>query len=385
MARRTKGYSKAAIPRHGKWYGRLRITRAPGGIKTYERVARNKTHARQLADELEKKFIVGGTEALDAEEMTVADLAEHYRRVKVIDPVYDGEIKVAGMIAKKSADKEVDALLEYWGATLVQKITHAAIEEYKITTLKKPTVWRWREGDQIKEKPRGTPRKMSSVNHLLRRLCAMLNFAKRKGWIAVNPFNRGESLISQAAEVPRNRAEKKKELQKLLDCCVGPREYLRAFILIMADSALRLTEAKRLTRGQIDFEAGVIHVKARITKRNIPRIVSITDRLAGELWTYCEKAKDDDTPILPQVDHKRAWGTLKRKAGISDDLQLRDLRGWGTTRIAKALVAARLPWQWGMKTTGHTQTKTYERYLKTDEEVARQTGEALKKFKDKAA
>jgi len=38
-----------------------------------------------------------------------------------------------------------------------------------------------------------------------------------------------------------------------------------------------------------------------------------------------------------------------------------------------------------MKATGHTQTKTYERYLKTDEEVAKQTGEALKKWKDKAA
>ncbi|MBO0863378.1 MAG: hypothetical protein J2P21_33770 [Chloracidobacterium sp.] len=54
------------------------------------------------------------------------------------------------------------------------------------------------------------------------------------------------------------------------------------------------------------------------------------------------------------------------------------------TRIAKALADAKLPWQWGMKATGHTQTKTYERYLKTDEEVAKATGEALKKWKDKA-
>jgi hypothetical protein len=55
MPRRSKGYSKGAIPRDGKWYGRLRITKAPGGrVRTYERLARNKTHARQLADELEK-------------------------------------------------------------------------------------------------------------------------------------------------------------------------------------------------------------------------------------------------------------------------------------------------------------------------------------------
>lgn len=388
MPRKYKGYS--AHPHYDKankkWYGRLQIKKADGRTKEYSRQARNKTHARQVADELAAKYAGGGLAALDAENMTLAVLAEHYRRIKIIDPVYDGEIKVAGMIAKETAGEEVTTLLEYWGAAQIQKITHAAIEEYKLYLLKQPTVWRSRKKDgSIVETPRGTPRKISSVNHLLRRLCAMLNFAKRSGWIETNPFNAGESLISQAAEVPRNRAEKEEELQRLLDHCVEPRAHLRVFILIMADSALRLTEAKRLTRGQIDFERGVIHVKARIAKRNIPRIVALTDRLAAELYEYCEQAPDDDTPILPQGAHKRAWATLKRKAGISDDLQLRDLRGWGTTRIAQALAAAKLPWQWGMKATGHTQTKTYERYIKTDEEIARQTGEALKNWKNKVA
>jgi integrase len=387
MPRRSKGYSAYAHQDKAtkKWYGRLELKKPDGRKKSYARQAKNKTHAKQLADELEAKYVSGGTEALDAENMTVGDLVEKYRAAKVVDPVYDGEIKVAGMISKQSAEDEIKELLEYWGVIPVQKITHAAIEEYKLHMLKKPTVWKWREGEEIKQKPRGTPRKMSSVNHLLRRLRTMLNFAVRKGWLVKNPFNAGDPLISDAAEVPRNRAEQEKELQKLLDGCVGPREHLRVLVLIMADSALRLTEAKRLVRAQIDFEAGVIYLKARITKRNIPRIVSITDRLADELRKYCEKVKDDATPILPQGENKTAWKTLKEKVGISDDLQLRDLRGWGTTRIAQALASANLPWQWGMKATGHTQTKTYERYLKTDKEIARKTGEALKKFNKKIA
>ena len=97
---------------------------------------------------------------------------------------------------------------------------------------------------------------------------------------------------------------------------------------------------------------------------------------------FCEVTS---TATLPQYDHKKAWKAVKKEAGITDDLQLRDLRGWGTSRIAKALAAAQLPWQWGMKATGHTQTRTYERYIKTDEDIAKQTGEALKKMKDKAA
>ncbi|MBO0863379.1 MAG: site-specific integrase [Chloracidobacterium sp.] len=114
--------------------------------------------------------------------------------------------------------------------------------------------------------------------------------------------------------------QKQKELQRLLDHCIGPREHLRVFILIMADSALRLTEAKRLTRGQIDFEAGVIHVKARTTKRNIMRIVSITDRLADELRKYAEQSFDDDTPMLPRA-RIREHGGMGDIEGKSRDIR----------------------------------------------------------------
>jgi integrase len=298
----------------------------------------------------------------------------------VIDAVFDGDIKVAGMMpqGKESAEKEIKKLPEYWAVKLIQKITHADLEEYKIHMLREPVVWRWRKGDQIIERRREEPRTMTSVNHLLRRLKAMLNWAKRKGWLAVNPFSAGEPLISEAAE-------KEEELQKLLAACAGRRRYLKPFILIMTDSALRLTEAKRLTRAELDFDAKVANVRARNTKGNKLRIIPLSDRLIAELRIWCERAKSDDVPILRQGQHKNAWKNLKKAAGISDDLQLRDLRGWGTSRIAKALAANNLPPEWGMKITGHTQVKTYQRYIKTDEDVARQTGEALKNLDDKAA
>jgi integrase len=388
MPRRYKGYSAYPYKEKasGKWYGRLELKKPDGKMKVYSRQARNKTHARQIADELEARYITGGTEALDAENMTVGELAGRYRKAKVVDAAYDGGIKVSGMIAKASAEDEIKELLEYWNLAPIQKITHAAIEEYKSHILKKPTFWRWRKGDKIVEKPRGTPRKMSSVNHLLRRLRAMLNFAIRNGWLVKNPFNAGEPLISDAAEVPRNRAERVEELDKLLAACVGSRAYLRPVILIMADSALRLTEAKRLTRANLDLDRKVAYIEARNTKKNKQlRIIPLSDRLIEELKVWAEKAKTDDVPILQQGDYKKAWKALKKEAKISDDLQLRDLRGWGTSKIARALAANNLPWQWGMKATGHTQTKTYERYLKTDEEIARQTGEALKKIEKKVA
>src|SRR5262245_21180208 len=142
MPRKSKGYSAHAYKKKGKWVGRLIIKRADGSTKEYTYQGRNKTDAQQIARQLEAKYISGGTEALDAENMSFAYLAEHYRKAKVIDAIYDGDIKVAGMIAKKSAAGEVSTLEEYWGAMRIQKISHAAIEQYKIEMLKKPTVWR---------------------------------------------------------------------------------------------------------------------------------------------------------------------------------------------------------------------------------------------------
>ena len=132
-------------------------------------------------------------------------------------------------------------------------------------------------------------------------------------------------------------------------------------LLVAYDAPLRAAPFD--SRAEIHFDAKVAWIRARNTKGNKPRVVPLSDRLIDELKTWCEKAKSDDAPILPQYDHKKAWKAVKKEAGITDDLQLRDLRGWGTSRIAKALAAAQLPWQWGMKATGHTQTRTYERYI----------------------
>lgn len=58
----------------GRWYGRIRINLPNGKQKDVSRVAINKTHAPQVADELEAIFLAGGVEAVDATSMTVAEL-----------------------------------------------------------------------------------------------------------------------------------------------------------------------------------------------------------------------------------------------------------------------------------------------------------------------
>jgi hypothetical protein len=115
MARRTKGYSKDVVQKRGKYYGRLRITRAPGG-EFYTHQARNKTHAKDLLADLESKYITGGTEALNAENMTFADLVTRFKEKRLIEPVYLGERKVAGYKHKDKLEGRIDILKEYFGA-----------------------------------------------------------------------------------------------------------------------------------------------------------------------------------------------------------------------------------------------------------------------------
>jgi hypothetical protein len=73
MPRKSRGYSKTVLKKKGHYYGRLRITKPPFG-EYWTHQAKNKTHARQLVDELEAKYIDGGIEALNAEDMTFVDL-----------------------------------------------------------------------------------------------------------------------------------------------------------------------------------------------------------------------------------------------------------------------------------------------------------------------
>lgn len=372
----SRNIRAGAIPKKDKkgrkkYYARVRWKNPDGTPGELTQLGGTRAKARALADQLAAKMKVGGLAVIEAQDMTFLELAEKYCESEVIDPIYDGQIKVRGMKAKRQAKNEVEALKRYWKGTRIQEITHSDLAAYLVRRLKEPT-------------KRGGPRKMSSVNHDLRRMRAMLNFAKRNGWIPGNPFNQGEPLISEAVEIPRDRGQREGELDRILALCTGRREKLRAFILCLVDTALRIGEARRVLPADIDLEKMFIDARPSITKTNRRRIVPITNRVAAELGKILEAAPDPSKPIFNVGEsNKTAWRSICREAGI-EGLQLRDLRHWGATQIAGALAAANLPWQYGMAATGHTQIKTYLRYINKDEIIAQQTGEAMRDAQNKA-
>lgn len=301
--------------------------------------------------------------------MPFAELAKRYKKAKCIPAEYDGERKVAGMRAWKSAIHETDRLVLYFGNQYIQTITYSDIEQYKLHLLRTDT--------RFKRK-----RTIADVNHHLRRLRIVLHFARRNRWIDENPFAFGDPLISAADEMPRDRPRQKGEEAKLLAACTGRRTHMCPIIICAIDTAMRYGEIMRIRRSDVDLEAGTILVRALNTKTNRARLVPISSRLDDELRMRLKKVPDDPEALVfgGIGSVKTAWRALCEKAKITGP-RFHDLRHWATTDIVDALSSAGIAPLHGMKITGHTQERTFRRYLRTDEKLVQLAGNALNELR----
>lgn len=388
MAGRT--YNRIIIdPKSQKGYiARLRIKSPDGTERNIDRVAESRKHANQILDDLELEFLSGGSELVDAGKMTFRELAARYCKDKVIEAVYVGERKVSGLKKPQATRNRVNNLSKYFGQWPINKITNQDLLNYKDWLIKTPTRYK---------KPRG----IYDINHQLRQLRIIFNYAIRKGWLRVNPFNVGEQVFSAADELPRERAEIPGELDRLLRVCTGRRAHLRIYILLAIDTALRPEERLRIQVSDIDFEKKIIVARASNTKVNRRRLVPISDRLVAELHEWLReglrqwvtfspahsKEERDDILSNPEMtifagikSINKGWTGALQEAGITD-LQPRDLRHWATTEIAQAIAAAGGDRAHAMRITGHSQEKTFRRYITTDLDIVQNAGDALENLR----
>lgn len=57
----------------------------------------------------------------------------------------------------------------------------------------------------------------------MKRIRRLLNIAVEQGWISVNPFEKGGSLVVDSFEVERTRTLSRDEESRLLSACTGER------------------------------------------------------------------------------------------------------------------------------------------------------------------
>ncbi len=356
-------------------YARIQwIDERTGARKEKSRRAQNRTEARGLIKEMIAELRLHGEQTLDADKLTFSQLAKEYLAKRVVQAVYSNGIKVTGKRSILPTRSAIRSLTDYFGNKKVRTIRASDIESYKTNRLATPVVIRRKSGDIVRQ------RRMSSINRELEHLRAMFNFAKADGLIIQNPFEtKGQSLIVKGAENERDRVLSKEEEDRLIQAC-GPRTmsytrngriieanddgrtrtHVRALIVVAVDTGARRGELFKLRWRDVDLRQRVITIQASNSKTEKKRIVGLTTRAKSELQSlWNESAQCDDDLVFGIVSTiKTSWKSLCRAAAISD-LTFHDLRHTATTRMIRAGV----PHTEVMKITGHTQIKTFLRYL----------------------
>jgi site-specific recombinase XerD len=181
--------------KNGKIYARLQYTDDTGVKREKYKSITDKRTARNIVEKMRQELEDHGSETLQSDKMTFAELAEKYKTTKLIQAVYVDGVKVAGRRSIKPSLAAVNSLLAYFGNKNIRVIKTSDLENYKSHRLKTPieieinhkTKFIDEKTGNAKTKinkvKRTSQRKASSVNRELETLRAMFNFAIENDWL----------------------------------------------------------------------------------------------------------------------------------------------------------------------------------------------------------
>ncbi|QQS46476.1 MAG: tyrosine-type recombinase/integrase [Acidobacteriota bacterium] len=389
------------------WTARLTYTDHLGKVRNIRRQVPNKTEGEKLLKRLIRELDDHGSQVLDGNAMTFADLARVYDEKRLFKPTIGQSGEADGLKSYKSARRRLKTLVDHFGRRRIKAITHADIEEFKRSRLATPPGRHLARRDKIeasiedlKSKRRrkdidreaqlarlkaelkavndlieseSGKRTAADVNRDLQILRNVFNFAVRQGWMIKNPFSMGEPLISPAVEVRRERVLTREEEDRLLMACTGPRAHLRPLLIAALDTAMRFNELVKLRWSDVDLIAGIISVRATTTKTAKARTIGMTTRLRIELERLFDQAPPDPAGLVFGIlsNVKRSFASACQIAGV-EGFRFHDARHTAITRMVQ-----KMPPMEVMKISGHTQFQTFARYVNTDSDAARRGAAAL--------
>lgn len=343
----------------------------------------------------------GGRE-IEAEKMTFNDLADHYEKHYAKAAEYSGDRKVGGLRSLLPIKGYIKTLRDQFGGLKLKRLTYGDLRDFRTLRLRTPVITRrkkripltpaerkalgTRKQHRIEWYEESRPRKIASVNRELTTLRRILNVAQTEGWLAKNPFSSGESLINMSDETHRQRILSIEEESRLLAICdCDERRHLRAIIICLLDTGMRLGEVLTLTWPDLDLENRLITIKAFNSKTAKPKTVPVSERLYNELIRL-QAIRALPLPAVSigiqsnlvfgiKSNVSRSWRTARLRAGL-EDVRLHDLRHTFGTRLDRSGFTqpqiARL--------LGHQQTSTTYRYINPDKDLLRDVTLAIESF-----
>ena len=347
------------------------------------------------------KFERSGGREIEAEKMTFEDLANHFVRHYAKQAEYAEGRKIAGLRSLAPVLGYVETLRKRFGQRKLKSLTYGDMRDFRSERINTPVVkeikviiplteeerkkLKTRKKNRIEFTEKITPRKIASANRELMTLRRMLNVAQIEGWIAKSPFNAGPSLVNMADETMRTRILTTDEEKRLLTACESDeRRHLRAIVICLLDTGLRLNEALTLTWATVDFANDLIHITAFNSKTAKPKTVPISRRLREELERLLEERKVLDViNTRPSTDRvfgiennvNRSWRTARKLAGL-EDVRIHDLRHTFGTRLDRSgFTQAQIA-----RMLGHQQVHTTFRYTNPDKDLLKDVRSAVESF-----
>lgn len=348
----------------GKLYARLQYKADDGKYKVKYKPLTDKRNAKRVVEEMRQELTLHGEETLTSDKMTFAELVEKYREVKVVPATYQNGVKISGKRSLVYFGYILPTLTDYFGHKVIRSIKASDLENFKRKRLDSTTIY-------------GTTRKIASVNRELAIMRTVLNFAVQNEWLLKNPFVSCPGIIALSAEVKRDRVLTFEEESRLLAVCDGPRKHLKPILICALDTAMRRGEIFKMKWQDVGFEAGEIYIPQTNTKTEDARVVGITPRLREELEKLWKVSPQDaNALVFGKIDSiKTAWKTACRLADVKD-FRFHDCRHTATTRM----IASGSSHTEVMKITGHTQLRTFLRYLNITSETANKVASRLSDY-----
>lgn len=334
-----------------RWVARLQYTDAAGRRRQKARYCRSAAEARARLIDLRAE--VGRSKN---GRKTYRELDAFFRREYLHPARFVGGKKVSGFRqAIGIVERYLNEALDYFGDRPIDEITFEDLRRYKQHVAAMPV----RTGDGV--------RSVSDTNHYLKRLRRNFTIAIEQGWLDVSPFARGSGLVQDSFEVERTRVLTAAEETRLLAACAGRRKHLRPIVIFAIETGCRRGEIQSVRWQDVNLSGRFIRVVATSTKTLKGRLVPISDRLHDVLAEQWQNSSGRISEfVFGPADFKKAFLAACRAAGILD-VRFHDLRHTAITRMLEVGISPPLV----MKISGHTQQKTFMRYVnQTEQSVA---------------
>jgi integrase len=360
---------KRSSPRYwkeinGHLYARFQYKTDSGRSKEkYKRIA-DKRSAKRAVDDMRRELEEHGEDTLRSDKLTFVDLSAIYAEQRILPAKYSNGVKVSGRRSLIPVRSSLKTLNSYFGSKPIRTIKASDIERFKQTRLKTPTI-------------AGGQRKIASVNRDLELLRTILNYAVQNEWLLRNPFTLAKGIISKAAEVERDRILAVDEESRLLEGCTGRRKHLRPLLICALDTAMRRGEIFKMRWADVQFASNEISIPQTNTKTEESRTVGMTQRLRDELERLWDASPRTLDGLVFGVTNtiKTAFKSLCDDAGVRG-FRFHDCRHTATTRM----IMAGCSHTEVMKITGHSQLKTFLRYLNIKTETTNKIATALDRY-----